>query len=61
MNHPNTANMLTDSVQYAVVSGSTFTPPKVYVERNTTLHIRKGTTVKIVLEKGAQVDVTTEE
>ena len=61
MNHPNTANRLTDSVQYAVVADSTFTQPNVYVERNMTLHIRKGTTVKIVLEKGAQADITTEE
>lgn len=52
MNHPNTANRLTDSVQYAVIADSTFIPSDVYVERNTTLHIRKGTTVKIVLEKG---------
>ena len=61
MNHPNTANRLTDSVQYAVVADSTFRPSDVYVGRNTTLHIRKGTTVKIVLEQGAQADITTEE
>lgn len=61
MNHPNTANRLTDSVQYTVVADSTFTPSNVYVERNTTLHVRKGITVKIVLEKGAQADIVTEE
>ena len=61
MNHPNTANRLTDSVQYVVVADSTFTPSNVYVGRNTTLHVRKGTTVKIVLEKGAQAEITTEE
>ena len=61
MNAPNTVNMLTDSVQYAVVADSTFRPSDVYVGRNTTLHIRKGTTVKIVLEQGAQADITTEE
>ena len=61
MNHPNTANRLTDSVQYLTVSDSTFPPSDVYVGRNTTLHIRKGITVKIVLEQGAQVDIVTEE
>ena len=61
MNHPNTANRLTDSVQYTVVADSIFTPSNVYVGRNTTLHIHKGITVKIVLEKGAQADITTEE
>lgn len=61
MNASNTANMLTDSVQYAVVADSTFTRPNVYVGENTTLHIRKGTMVKIVLEKGAQADIVTEE
>ena len=61
MNVPNTANMLTDSVQYAVVADSTFTPSNVYVGRNMTLHIRKGTTVKIALEQGAQADIVTEE
>lgn len=61
MNHPNTANRLTDSVQYVTVSDSSLPPSNVHVWRNTTLHIRKGITVKIVLEKGAQADIVTEE
>lgn len=61
MNHPNTANRLTDSVQYITMAGAPITPCKFYVGENTTLHIRKGTTVKIVLEKGAQADIVTEE